>query len=45
MDMFVDRIIQDVYVFEHSLENNIEFMKINLFPGDAPDTSELDFFE
>lgn len=44
MDMFVDRIFQDVYIFEHSLENNIEFMKLNLFPNENKDTSELDFF-
>lgn len=45
MDIFVDRIIHDVHIFEHSLENNIEFLKINLFPEETKDTSELDFFE
>jgi len=45
MDMFVDRIFQDVNIFEHSLENNIEFMKLNLFPEQTEDKSQLDFFE
>lgn len=45
MDMFVDRIFQDVAIFEHSLENNIEFMKLNLFPEANEDKSQLDFFE
>jgi len=44
MDIFVDRIFQDVHLFEYSLENNIEFMKLNLYPTDNEDTSELDFF-
>jgi len=42
MDMFVDRIYKDVYVFEHSLKSNIEFMKAKL-SGDEND-SEVDFF-
>lgn len=45
MDMFVDRIFQDVNIFEHSLENNIEFMKLSLFPEQIEDKSQLDFFE
>jgi len=44
MDMFVDRIFKDVYVFEHSLENNIEFMKNALSPTSEDDESELEFF-
>ena len=45
MDMFVDRIFKDVYVFEHSLQNNIEFME-NTFAGknEDEDESELEFF-
>lgn len=44
MDMFVDRIFKDVYIFEHSLKNNIEFMKNKLFLEETKDNSELDFF-
>ena len=44
MDIFVDRIFQDVHVFEDSLQNNIEFMKSNLFSTVDDDESELDFF-
>ncbi|HEX5330268.1 hypothetical protein [Sulfuricurvum sp.] len=44
MDIFVDRIFQDVHVFEDSLQNNIEFMKSNLFSKVDEDESELDFF-
>jgi len=44
MDMFVDRIFQDVYIFEYSLKNNIEFMKDKLFLDESEDSSELDFF-
>jgi len=43
MDMFVDRIFKDVYVFEHSLQNNIEFME-DTFAGKNEDESELEFF-
>ncbi len=43
MDMFVDRIFKDVYVFEHSLQNNIDFMK-NRLDGNKDDVSELEFF-
>ncbi|WP_457749944.1 hypothetical protein [Sulfurimonas sp.] len=45
MDMFVDRIFKDVYIFEYSLKNNIEFMK-NTLSGtlQEDDESELDFF-
>lgn len=44
MDIFVDRIFQDVHVFEDSLQNNIEFMKNHLLSSDETDGSELDFF-
>jgi hypothetical protein len=44
LDMFVDRIFKDVYVFEHSLENNIEFMKNKLQGSEEEDSGELDFF-
>ncbi len=43
MDMFVDRIFKDVYIFEHSLQNNIEFMK-NQLQGIEENKSEVDFF-
>ncbi|MEA1917028.1 MAG: hypothetical protein U9N42_05795 [Campylobacterota bacterium] len=43
LDMFVDRIFKDVYIFEHSLESNIEFLKHTLFGGNEED-GELDFF-
>jgi len=42
MDMFVDRIFKDVYVFEHSLKSNIDFMKITLAGNES--NSEVDFF-
>lgn len=44
MDIFVDRIFQDVQIFIDSLQNNIEFMEKNLFLKEEGDTSELDFF-
>ena len=45
MDMFVDRIFKDVYVFEHSLKNNIEFMENKLKgKNENEDESELEFF-
>ena len=45
MDMFVDRIFKDVYVFEHSLQSNIEFMKNSLSgKSEDEDDSELEFF-
>ncbi len=45
MDMFVDRIFKDVYVFEHSLQNNIKFMEDRLTGVvEDEDESELDFF-
>jgi hypothetical protein len=44
MDIFVDRIFQDVYLFEASLQNNIEFMKNNLFL-DMDRDSKVDFFD
>jgi hypothetical protein len=43
LDMFVDRIFKDVYVFEHSLQSNIEFMKDTL-EGKNKDAGEIDFF-
>lgn len=44
MDIFVDRIFQDVHVFEDSLQNNIDFMKNHLLSSNDTDGSELDFF-
>ncbi len=45
MDMFVDRIFKDVYVFEYSLKDNIEFMKNTLLgTTQENDESEIDFF-
>lgn len=45
MDMFVDRIFKDVYIFEDSLKNNIEFMKNRLEgKSEDKDKSELEFF-
>lgn len=44
MDMFVDRLFKDVYIFEHSLENNIKFMKNALSSVNEDDESELEFF-
>lgn len=44
MDMFVDRLFKDVYIFEHSLENNIKFMKNALSSETNNDESELEFF-
>ena len=44
LDMFVDRIFKDVYIFEHSLQNNIIFMKNSLEGKEDEDESELDFF-
>ena len=43
IDMFVERIFRDVYIFKDSLRNNIEFMKRTL-EGIEDDESELDFF-
>jgi len=43
LDMFVDRIFKDVYVFEYSLKNNIEFMQ-NKLSDVQEDEGELDFF-
>jgi len=45
INMFVDRIFKDIYVFEQSLINNIEFMKNKLLGIDEDnDESELEFF-
>ena len=44
LNMFVDRIFTDVYIIEHSLENNINFME-NTLMGIDDNSSELDFFD
>jgi len=45
LDMFVDRIFKDVYIFEHSLQNNIEFTKNKLSGrSEDDDDSDLEFF-
>ncbi len=45
MDMFVDRIFKDVYIFKDSLDNNMQFMKSKLEgKSEDEDDSELDFF-
>jgi len=44
LDMFVDRIFKDVYVFSESLKSNIDFMK-NTLDGIDQDDGELDFFD
>jgi len=45
MDMFVDRIFRDVYLFKDSLDNNMEFMKSKLEgKSEDEDESELEFF-
>jgi len=45
LDMFVDRIFKDVYIFEHSLQNNIEFTKNRLSgKSEDDDDSDLEFF-
>jgi len=43
IDMFVDRIFRDVYIFKDSLQNNITFMK-NTLSGIEEEEGELDFF-
>lgn len=43
LDMFVDRIFKDVYVFEHSLKSNISFLKNTLLDIEEVE-SELEFF-
>jgi len=43
LDMFVDRIFKDVYIFSESLKSNIEFMQ-NALEGQNNDEGELDFF-
>ena len=43
LNMFVDRIFTDIYIVEHSLENNIDFMR-NALLGFDDTSSELDFF-
>jgi len=45
MDMFVDRIFRDVYLFKDSLDNNMKFMKSKLEgKSEDEDESELEFF-
>ncbi len=47
MEMFVDRVFRDVYIFQHSFENNLKFMKDALASNDEDedeDDSELEFF-
>ncbi len=44
IDMFVERIFNDVYVFEHSLQNNIIFMKNKLDNKIEEDKDDLEFF-
>jgi len=45
MDMFVDRIFKDVYLFKDSLDNNMKFMKSKLEgKSEDEDYSELEFF-
>lgn len=44
MDMFVDRVFKDTYIVEHSLENNIEFMKNVLESKEDENDGELEFF-
>ena len=43
MDMFVDRIFKDVYIFKYSLDSNIKFMQSTL-EGRSENESKLDFF-
>lgn len=44
LNMFVDRIFTNVYIIEHSLENNIDFMKNALLGIENNKGGELDFF-
>ncbi|MBN2782197.1 MAG: hypothetical protein JXQ66_03040 [Campylobacterales bacterium] len=45
MEMFVDRVFRDVYIFHHSFENNLRFMKDALsLKDEQSDDSELEFF-
>ncbi len=45
MDMFVDRIFKDVYIFKDSLDSNMQFMKSRLEgKSEDEDESELEFF-
>lgn len=43
IDMFVDRIFKDVYIFENSLQSNIDFMK-NRLQGTEKSMGDLEFF-
>jgi len=47
MDMFVDRILKDVYIFKYSLDSNIKFMQSTLEgknEDEDENESKLDFF-
>jgi len=45
MEMFVDRVFRDVYIFQHSFENNLIFMKDAISLNDENENnSELEFF-
>ena len=44
MDMFVDRLFKDVYIFKDSLKNNINFLEDALSANKEEDESELEFF-
>jgi transcriptional regulator of heat shock response len=43
MEMFVDRVFRDVYIFHHSFDNNLRFMK-DAISLNEEDDSELEFF-
>jgi len=44
MEMFVDRVFRDVYVFQHSFENNLLFMKDAISLDDISNDGDLEFF-
>lgn len=44
MEMFVDRIFRDVYLFQDSMQSNIEFMENKLNGKEDENEGELDFF-
>ena len=44
MEMFVDRILRDVYVFQDSMQSNIEFME-NKLSGKAVEMPKMDSLE
>ena len=45
MDMFVDRVFKDTYIVQHSLQNNITFVKNILESHEDEDNSNLEFFD